>query len=126
MRIIKEFKEFAFKGNVIDLAIAVIIGTAFSKIVSSLIDDIITPLLLNPALDAANIKNIEGLVVWNSVKYGSFLAAGINFLLVAFILFLLIKGLNASKRKKVDAEVSVTPTKEEALLIEIRDILKSK
>ena len=82
--------------------------------------------MLNPALDAANIKNIEGLVVWNSVKYGSFLAAGINFLLVAFILFLLIKGLNASKRKKVDAEVSVTPTKEEALLIEIRDILKSK
>jgi large conductance mechanosensitive channel len=126
MKIIKEFKEFAFKGNVVDLAIAVIVGAAFSKIISSLIDDIITPLLLKPALDAANIKNIEGLVIWDSVKYGSFLAAVINFLLIAFILFLLIKGMNASKRKKVDAEIAPPPSKEEALLTEIRDILKAK
>ena len=126
MKIIKEFKEFAFKGNVVDLAIAVIIGAAFSKIISSFIDDIITPLLLKPALDAANIKNIEGLVIWETVKYGSFLAAVINFLLIAFVLFLLIKGINASKRKKVAEEIPLPPSKEEALLAEIRDILKSK
>jgi large conductance mechanosensitive channel len=126
MKIIKEFKEFAFKGNVVDLAIAVIVGAAFSKIISSLIDDIITPLLLKPALDAANIKNIEGLVIWDSVKYGSFLAAVINFLLIAFILFLLIKGMNASKRKKNDAEILLPSSKEATLLTEIRDILKAK
>ena len=126
MKMIKEFKEFAFKGNVVDLAIAVIIGAAFSKIVSSLIDDIITPLLLKPALDAANIKNIEGLVIWKTVKYGSFLASGINFLLIAFVLFLLIKGINASKRNKIAQEIPLKPSKEEALLAEIRDILKSK
>ena len=126
MKMIKEFKEFAFKGNVVDLAIAVIIGAAFSKIVSSLIDDIITPLLLKPALDAANIKNIEGLVIWDTVKYGSFLASGINFLLIAFVLFLLIKGINASKRNKIVEKIPLPPSKEEALLTEIRDILKSK
>jgi large conductance mechanosensitive channel len=117
MKMIKEFKEFAFKGNVVDLAIAVIIGAAFSKIVSSLIDDIITPLLLKPALDAANIKNIEGLVIWKTVKYGSFLASGINFLLIAFVLFLLIKGINASKRNKIAQEIPLKPSKEEALAI---------
>jgi large conductance mechanosensitive channel len=127
MGFIKEFKEFALKGNVIDLAIAVIIGAAFGKIVNSLIDDIITPLLLKPALDAAHLTNLEQLTVFGTVKYGTFLAAIINFIIIAFILFVLIKGINRSKRKK-DAEVAPATPPElsttEKLLLDIRDSLK--
>jgi len=82
-----EFRAFAMRGNVIDLAIGVVIGAAFSKIVSSLIDDVITPLLLKPALDAAHLSNINQLTAFGSVKYGVFLSAVINFVIVAFVLF---------------------------------------
>jgi large conductance mechanosensitive channel len=122
-----EFKSFARKGNVLDLAIAVIIGAAFSKIISSLIDHVITPLILKPALDAANLSNIEQLVAFGSVKYGMFLSAIINFIIVAFVLFLLIKGINATRNNeaKVPAE-PVAPTNEEKILMEIRDALKNR
>jgi large conductance mechanosensitive channel len=122
MGMISEFKAFAMKGNVVDLAIGVIIGAAFSKIVSSLIDDVITPLLLKPALEAANLSKIEELVAFGGVKYGMFLSAIINFTIVAFVLFLIIKGINASKKKEAAAEPA-GPTQEE-LLTQIRDLLK--
>jgi len=127
MGMLKEFKAFALKGNVVDLAIGVIIGAAFSKIVTSFIEDVITPLLLKPALEAANLKKLEDLVMFGSVKYGMFLSAVINFIIVAFVLFLAIKGVNAARKKEVDKPAAPpAPTNEEKLLIEIRDALKSR
>lgn len=122
MSMVKEFKEFAFKGNVVDLAVAVIIGAAFGKIVSSLVADVITPLLLNPALKAAGADKIEALS-WHGVMYGSFLSAVISFLLVAIVLFLIIQAVNKTKKPK-EAPAPAGPTKEEELLMEIRDLLK--
>ena len=124
MSFIKEFKEFAIKGNVVDMAVGVIIGGAFGKIVSSFIEDVITPLLLNPALEAANLTNIEELTVLGGVKYGVFLSAVINFVIIAFILFMMIKGINKVKNEKPADELAA-PTQEE-LLAEIRDLLKNK
>jgi large conductance mechanosensitive channel len=124
MGFVKEFKEFALKGNVVDLAIAVIIGAAFGTIVSSLVDDVITPLLLTPALKAANAENLEQLA-WGTVKYGKFLAAVIKFIIVALVLFMIIKGMNSMKRKKeVVAPAPPEYSLQEKLLMEIRDSLK--
>ena len=125
MGFIKEFKEFALKGNVMDLAIAVIIGAAFGAIVSSLVDDIVTPLLLTPALDAAGVKDLDKLA-WGAVKYGNFLAAIIKFVLIALVLFSLIKGMNSMKRKKEEPVAPAAPeySLQEKLLMEIRDSLK--
>ena len=89
MGMISEFKAFAMKGNVVDLAIGVIIGGAFGKIVNSLIEDVITPLVLKPALSAANLSKIEELTVFGGVKYGMFVSAVINFIIIAFVLFIL-------------------------------------
>ncbi len=124
MSMMKEFKEFAMKGNVVDLAIGVIIGGAFGKIVSSLIDDVITPLLLKPLLDAAQLNNIADLK-WGAVKYGNFLSSVITFILVAFVLFMIIKGMNAAKKKEEAAPAApVEPSSTDKLLMEIRDSLK--
>ncbi len=123
MGFVQEFKTFAFKGNVIDLAVGVIIGAAFGKIVSSLVDDVITPLLLNPMLEAVGAENIAQLS-WNGVKYGNFLSAVISFLCIAMVLFWLIKGAN--KLNKPVEEVPAGPSNEEVLLAEIRDLLKNK
>jgi large conductance mechanosensitive channel len=120
----KEFKEFAMKGNVVDLAVAVIIGGAFGKIVSSFIADVITPLLLQPALEAANLTKIEELTAFGGVKYGLFLSAVINFVIVAFVLFLIIKGMNASKKKEEAVAPAPAGPSQEDLLAEIRDLLK--
>lgn len=122
MGMLKEFKEFAMKGNVVDLAIGIIIGAAFSKIVSSLVDHVITPLLLKPALDAANLQDLDKLTILGTVKVGVFLSATLNFLIVAFILFLIVKGINRFKKKE-EAAHAVTP-EEVILLREIRDALK--
>lgn len=124
MGMLSEFKEFATKGNVVDLAIGVIIGGAFSKIISSFIDDVITPLLLKPALEAANLSKIEDLTIMGGVKYGLFLSAIINFVIVTFVLFLLIKGINASKKKEAPAPATPAGPTQEELLAEIRDLLK--
>ena len=127
MGMISEFKAFAMKGNVVDLAIGVIIGAAFGKIVTSLIEDVITPLVLKPALEAANLSRIEELTVFGTVKYGVFLSAVINFLIVAFVLFLIIKGINASRKKEAEAPAAPpAPTNEEKLLMEIGDALKNR
>jgi large conductance mechanosensitive channel len=123
MSIVKEFKDFIMKGNVVDLAIAVIIGGAFGAIVNSLIADVITPLLLNPALEAAGVKDIAALT-WGAVKYGNFLSAVISFLVIAFVLFMLIKGFNSTKKKVV--AVPPPPPVQEVLLTEIRDLLKAQ
>jgi large conductance mechanosensitive channel len=123
MGMLKEFKDFAMKGNVIDLAIGVVIGAAFGKIVSSLVDDVITPLILNPALKAANLSNIADLKA-GSVKYGSFLSATISFIIIAFVLFLVVKGINAANKKN-EAATPPPPTPEDVMLLrEIRDALK--
>jgi len=127
MGFLKGFKEFALKGNVIDLAIAVIIGAAFGAIVSSLVEDVITPLLLTPALKATRAQNLDQLT-WGAVKYGKFLAAVIKFFLVALVLFGIIQGLNRLRRNK-DAAADAAPAAPELsltekLLIEIRDGLK--
>ena len=119
---LKEFRDFALKGNVVELAVAVIIGAAFGTIVSSLVDDVITPLLLTPALKAANAQDLDKLA-WGTVKYGKFISAVIKFLIVAFILFLIIKGMNSIKKK--EAPAPAPPTPEDILLLrEIRDALK--
>ena len=123
MGMLKDFKEFAIKGNVIDLAVAVIIGGAFGAIITSLVDDVITPLLLNPALEAANLTDIEQLT-WGAVKYGKFLSAVIKFLLIAFVLFLLIRGANKLSKKEEPAPAE--PSSTDKLLAEIRDELKKK
>lgn len=123
MGLVQEFKAFAFKGNVLDLAVAVIIGAAFGKIVSSLVEDVITPLLLNPALKAAGAENISKLA-WNGVTYGNFLSAVISFLCIAIVLFLIIKGANKMQKPAPEAPPA-GPTQEE-LLTEIRDLLKNK
>ncbi|MBS1615212.1 MAG: large conductance mechanosensitive channel protein MscL [Bacteroidetes bacterium] len=126
MGFLKEFKEFALKGNVVDLAIAVIIGAAFGAIVSSLTDDVITPLLLQPALKAAGVQDLDKLT-WGAVKYGNFLAAVLKFILIAFVLFLLMKFVASLIRKKEEAPAPPpAPSSTDQLLMEIRDELRRK
>jgi large conductance mechanosensitive channel len=121
MGILKEFRDFALRGNVVDLAVAVIIGAAFGAIVSSLVDNVITPLLLTPALKAANAQDLDKLS-YGAVKYGLFLSAVIKFIIIAFILFLIVKGMKSMEKKKVPPPQEATAT--EKLLMEIRDELK--
>ncbi|OKS87230.1 large-conductance mechanosensitive channel protein MscL [Mucilaginibacter polytrichastri] len=128
MGFVKEFKEFAIKGNVLDLAIAVVIGGAFGKIISSLVEDIITPAVLTPALKAAHLSNLSQLVVpGTAIKYGNFLSQVISFFIIAFALFLVIQAINKFKKnEEVAPTVEPVPTKEEVLLTEIRDLLAKK
>lgn len=128
MAIVKEFKEFAMRGNVVDLAVAVVIGSAFSKIVSSLVDDIITPAILTPALKAAHLTNLAELVIpGTAIKYGNFLSQIISFVIVAIALFVIIKAINITKKKEEAAPAAPPePTKEEVLLTQIRDILANQ
>jgi large conductance mechanosensitive channel len=124
MAFLKEFREFAVKGNVVDLAVGVVIGAAFSKIVGSLIEDVITPLILKPALDAAHLTNIKDLTLFGGIKYGNFLSTIINFVIVALVLFLVVKGINKMKKKEEITAPPPEPTTTEILLTEIRDSLK--
>ncbi|WP_396127457.1 large-conductance mechanosensitive channel protein MscL [Aurantibacillus circumpalustris] len=126
MGMLKEFKSFAIRGNVIDLAIGVVIGGAFGKIVASLVDDIITPAVLTPALEAANLADLNQLVIpGTAIKYGNFVSTLISFVIIAFVLFMVIKAINAAKKKE-DAIPAAPPepTNTEKLLTEIRDSLK--
>ncbi len=127
MGLLKEFKSFAMRGNVLDLAIGVVIGGAFGKIVSSLVDDIITPAVLSPALKAANLTNLADLTIpGTAIKYGNFLSTIISFILIAFALFMVVKAANRFNKKEAAAAPPPAPSKEEVLLTEIRDILKNK
>lgn len=123
MSFIKDFKAFAVKGNVVDLAVAVIIGAAFGAIVSSLVDDIITPLLLAPALKAVGAENISQLK-WGEVKYGNFLAAVIKFIVIALVIFSMIQAI--AKMKKKEEAKPAGPSSTDKLLMEIRDELKNR
>ena len=125
---IKELKDFLFKGNVLDLAVAVVMGAAFNAIITSLVGDIITPLILNPVVKAANVENLSKLS-WNGIAYGSFLSAVINFLVVGTVLFFVVKAAekaqNLGKKEEAVEEEAPAPTQEE-LLAEIRDLLANK
>lgn len=131
---LKEFKEFIMKGNVMDLAVAVIIGAAFSAIVTSLVEDIITPGILSPVLESANLDKLEELTYF-SMAYGKFLAAVINFFVIAIVIFIMVKIVNSAQKQleqrllgeeeEKKKEEPPAPTDVE-LLAEIRDLLKAK
>jgi large conductance mechanosensitive channel len=124
MGMISEFKNFIAKGNAMDLAVGVIIGASFGAIVNSLVSDVITPALLNPALKAAQVENLAGLKTDSGILYGKFLAAVISFLVIAFVIFLMVKGINSMKKKEVASPAAPTGPTQEELLAEIRDLLK--
>lgn len=147
MSFIKEFKEFAVKGNVMDLAVGVIIGGAFGKIVTALVEDIIMPPVslvigdkgfvnsflalskpvrdaveANPSLSLDDAKKLGAVLAW-----GDFLTVTLNFIILAFIIFMMVKGMNSLKRKQEEAPAApAPPSAEEQLLMEIRDELKKK
>jgi large conductance mechanosensitive channel len=134
---LKEFKEFAMRGNVVDLAIGVIIGAAFGKIVTSLVNDVLMPPigLLLGNVDFSNLflslsgnyETVEAATTAGApiVKYGLFINTVIDFVIVAFVIFLVVKGINRLKRKQ-EAAPPPGPTAEEKLLMEIRDVLKAQ
>lgn len=120
---IKEFKEFISKGSALDLAIGVIIGGAFGAIVTSLVDDLLMP-VIGILIGGVNFSGLS-VTVGNAVlPYGKLIQAIISFIIIAFVLFLIIKSINKFRTKK--AEEPLPPNNEEALLTEIRDLLKSK
>ena len=125
---LKDLKAFLLRGNIVDLAVAVVIGAAFGAIVTSLVNDIITPLILKPAMKAAGVEQIAQLS-WNGVAYGSFMSAVINFLVVGTVLFFVVKAAekaqNLGKKEEAVEEETPAPTQEE-LLAEIRDLLANK
>jgi large conductance mechanosensitive channel len=124
---LKEFKEFALRGNVLDLAVGVIIGAAFGKIVTSLVNDIIMP-LIGLLLAGIDFKDLSFTVGDATVLYGSFIQTIVDFLIVAFSIFLFVRFFNRFKRKeeeKVEEEMAVL-SKEEEILTEIRDLLKAE
>lgn len=120
---IREFKAFAMKGNVVDLAVAVVIGAAFGKIVSSLVDNIITP-IIGVLLGGVNFTSFAVTVGAATIAYGKFIQAIVDFVIVAFVIFLVIKAMNTLKAKEEDAPVPATPSEEVLLLREIRDGLR--
>jgi len=129
----KEFKDFALKGNVLDLAVAVIIGAAFGKIITSLVNDILMPVigLLMGGLNFSDLKYVitpaQGDVAESAIMYGVFIQSVLDFLIIAFSIFLFIRLLAKSKKKPPEeAPAPPAPTNEEVLLGEIRDLLKSK
>ncbi len=144
MGFVKEFKEFAIKGNVMDLAVGVIIGGAFGKIIDSVVNDLVMPIVaaiigkpdfsnmyvvlrgnVQEGLALADARKVDGAAIF---AYGSFITVAINFLLLALVVFMMVKGINSLKRKE-EAKAAIAPpapSKEELLLAEIRDLLKNK
>jgi len=136
--VLKEFREFAMKGNVVDLAIGVIIGAAFGQIVQSVVGDIIMPMIgslggldfsnyfigLSKSVTATNLADArkQGPVL----AYGNFITVAINFLIIAWVLFLVVKAINALKREQPAEPVEKAPPRQEVLLTEIRDLLARK
>ncbi len=126
MGLVKEFKDFAMRGNVMDMAVGVIIGGAFGKIVSSLVDDVIMPVVgvVTGGIDFTGLKATIGDA---NITYGNFIQNIVDFLIVAFCIFLMIKGINKLSKKKEEASATPpVPTKDQELLAEIRDLLKKQ
>jgi large conductance mechanosensitive channel len=121
MGFIKEFKEFAVTGNLLELASAVIIGGAVGKIISSLVDDVIMPVI--GTVVGGNFADLSTTINGATVKYGAFIQNIVNFVIIAFVLFMIIKGANKLKKKQADAPAA-GPSSTDALLMEIRDSLK--
>jgi large conductance mechanosensitive channel len=136
MSLIKEFKQFAMRGNVVDMAVGIIIGAAFGKIVTSLVNDVIMPPIglllggvnftdLRITIKPASLNDAGEIVKGVTLNWGNFVQVVIDFLIVAFVIFMLIKGMNSLKKKEEEAPAAFTaPSKEEELLGEIRDLLK--
>lgn len=124
MSFIKEFKEFAMKGNVMDLAIGVIIGGAFGKIITSLVDNILMP-IIGILLQGVNFEALVFRVGSAEIKYGLFIGAILDFIIIALVLFLIIKAMNNMRKKEAAIPAAPpAPSNEEKLLMEIRDALK--
>lgn len=146
MGMISEFKEFAMRGNVIDMAVGIVIGAAFGKIVSSFVNDVIMPPIgmLTGGVDFSDLKltlqeGVEGVAATDttaaveavaevSINYGMFINTVLDFVIIAFAIFMVIKAMNSAKKKEEAAPPPAPPepTKEEKLLAEIRDILQAK
>jgi|SRR5581483_7043640 len=140
MKIVKEFKEFALRGNVVDLAVGVIIGAAFGGVVKSIVDDLMTPIIgIVAKKDFSNLyiplsdKITPGLALADAKKlgpvfaYGNFITVVINFLIMAFCVFLVVKAMNVLKRKEeAKPAAPAEPTAQEKLLMEIRDTLRQR
>ena len=133
MAILREFREFAMKGNVVDMAVGIIIGAAFGKIVSSFVGDVIMPPLgiliggINFTDLAFTLKDAVGEIPAVTLNYGRFIQTLVDFTIIAFAIFIMIKGINTMKRKEeTNSPASPEPTREEILLAEIRDILKQR
>lgn len=136
MGMIKEFKAFAMKGNVVDMAVGIIIGAAFGKIVASFVNDVLMPPLgvllggvnftdLKFVIQEASLDEAGQAIAAVSINYGSFIQVTIDFLIVAFAIFLMVKGMNSMKKKEeAKPAAPPAPSKEEVLLGEIRDLLK--
>ena len=141
MSLVKEFKEFAMRGNVVDMAVGIIIGGAFGKIISSVVADVIMPpiglllggvkftdlklVLKDPVMDAAGAVTAQAV----SINYGNFLQTTVDFLIIAFAIFMMIKAMNSLKKKEeapIEVPAPPPPSNEEVLLSEIRDLLKKK
>lgn len=121
---IKEFKEFISRGSVIDLAVAVVIGGAFTKIVNSLVDDIIMP-IIGVIIGGINFENLMVTVGTAEIKYGMFIQSIVNFLLIALVIFSVIKAINQFKKKEEEKpEEPAAPSEDIVLLTEIRDLLR--
>lgn len=132
MKFVNEFKAFIMRGNVVDLAVAVIIGAAFGKIVTSFVNDILMP-PLGALLGGMDFKDYVFTIVAATaekqavtINYGAFVQNVIDFLIIAAAIFLLIKALSSLKKEKVVEDTPLPPTKDQVLLTEIRDLLKSK
>jgi large conductance mechanosensitive channel len=133
MGMMQEFKKFAMRGNVVDMAVGIVIGAAFGKIVSSFVADVIMPPIglivggVNFSNLAITIKKAVGDVAAVTINYGKFIQTVFDFIIIAFAIFIVIKGINSLKKKEAEAPATPSaPSKEEVLLTEIRDALRQK
>ena len=133
MSMMKEFREFAMRGNVIDMAVGIVIGAAFGKIVSSFVNDVLMPPLgmalggMNFSALAMTLKEASGDVAAVTLNYGAFIQTTLDFLIIAFAIFMVIKAMNSLKKKQPESPPApAQPSAEEVLLKEIRDLLKNR
>ena len=124
MSLLREFREFAVKGSVVDLAVGIIIGAAFGKIVSSLVADIIMPVV--GAMVGVHYEDLFIQVGNAKITYGKFIQNVVDFVIIALVIFLMIRAINRLRQKDIDKPPAAPPPREEQLLAEIRDLLKQK